>query len=91
MQYNTAGSPVGCPVQTGHQNKIHWFLRKQPIEEIKDLKFRVLVSGRVLELNPLSELSTGEFRCWTSNDSRIVSAWVNVSLEGEVLYTLGIT
>ncbi|XP_075714192.1 ADAMTS-like protein 3 [Rhinoderma darwinii] len=72
---------IGCPVQTSHQNTIHWFLRKQPIEEIKDLKYRVLVSGRVLEINPFSEQGTGEFRCWTSNDSRIVSAWVNVSLE----------
>ncbi|XP_075064006.1 ADAMTS-like protein 3 [Mixophyes fleayi] len=72
---------IGCPVQTSHQNKIHWFLRKQPIENMKDFKYRVLVSGRVLEINTLSEQSTGEYRCWTSSDSRIVSAWVNVSLE----------
>ncbi|KAM5170849.1 ADAMTS-like protein 3 [Mantella aurantiaca] len=72
---------IGCPVQTSHQNTIHWFLRKQPIEEIKSFKFRILVSGRVLEINSLSELSTGEYRCWTSNNSETLSAWVNVSLE----------
>ncbi|KAM9312600.1 ADAMTS-like protein 3 [Gastrophryne carolinensis] len=72
---------IGCPVQTSHQNKIHWFLRRQPIEEQRSFKYRLLVSGRVLEINPLSEQSAGEYKCWTSSNSNTVSAWVNVSIE----------
>ncbi|MEE6503271.1 hypothetical protein FKM82_004785 [Ascaphus truei] len=72
---------IGCPVQSSHRTPTHWFLRKQPIEEIKGFKYRVLVSGRVLEINPLSEQFAGEYRCWISNHSRTMSAWVNVTLE----------
>ncbi|KAM4676372.1 ADAMTS-like protein 3 [Discoglossus pictus] len=72
---------IGCPVQTSHRNTIHWFLRKQPIEDISGFKYRILVSGRVLEINPLSEQFSGEYRCLTSNNSRTMSAWVNVTLE----------
>ncbi|XP_068131428.1 ADAMTS-like protein 3 isoform X2 [Hyperolius riggenbachi] len=83
---SVAGKPgdllrIGCPVQTGHKNTIQWFLDKQPIEQIKTLKYRILVSGRVLEINPLTEQSAGEYRCWTSNNSKIVSATINISLE----------
>ncbi|KAE8617973.1 hypothetical protein XENTR_v10009239 [Xenopus tropicalis] len=72
---------IGCPVQTSHRNTIHWFLGTQPIEGIEGFQYRVLVSGRVLEIYPLSEQSVGEYRCWTSNNSKTMSAWVNVTLQ----------
>ncbi|XP_063305045.1 ADAMTS-like protein 3 isoform X1 [Pelobates fuscus] len=72
---------LGCPVQTNNPSTIHWFLKKQPMEGIKGLKYRLLVSGRVLEIKPLSEEYAGEYRCWTSNNSRTISAWVNLTLE----------
>ncbi|KAM4747336.1 ADAMTS-like protein 3 [Rhinophrynus dorsalis] len=72
---------IGCPVHTSHRNTIHWFLKKQPIEEIKGFQYRVLVSGRVLEIYPLTEQIAGEYRCWTTNNSKTMTAWVNVTLQ----------
>uniref|UniRef100_A0A8C5N372 ADAMTS like 3 n=1 Tax=Leptobrachium leishanense TaxID=445787 RepID=A0A8C5N372_9ANUR len=72
---------IGCPMQTNNPSTIHWFLRKQPMERMKGSKHRLLISGRVLEINPLSEEYAGEYRCWTSNNSRTISAWVNLTVE----------
>ncbi|KAG8440565.1 hypothetical protein GDO86_006347 [Hymenochirus boettgeri] len=72
---------IGCPVQTNHRTSVHWFLGKRPVEGIKGFQHRILVSGRVLEIYPLSESSVGEYRCWTSNNSRTLSAWVNVTMQ----------
>ncbi|KAM8972283.1 ADAMTS-like protein 3 [Pelodytes ibericus] len=71
---------IGCPVQTSQPTTIHWFLRKQPVEGIKGLQYRILIMGRVLEISSVSEEYSGEYRCWTNN-SRTISAWVNVTVE----------
>ncbi|XP_030045487.1 ADAMTS-like protein 3 isoform X1 [Microcaecilia unicolor] len=72
---------IGCPVHTSHRSKIHWFVKDQSVQQVKGLAYRILIGGRVLEVNPFSAQFSGQYRCWTSTNKQTVSAWVNVILE----------
>ncbi|XP_008163635.2 ADAMTS-like protein 3 isoform X1 [Chrysemys picta bellii] len=72
---------IGCPVHPNHGNMIRWFFRNRPVEEVKDLVYRALVGGRILEVNTVSGQFAGQYRCRTSTSVKPLSVWVNVKKE----------
>ncbi|XP_051776371.1 ADAMTS-like protein 3 isoform X1 [Erpetoichthys calabaricus] len=72
---------LGCPVLTNHKNPIHWRLQNQTMQKVPGLQYKILLAGRVLEVNTLFGRFYGRYQCHTSVNSQIMSAWVSVSLE----------
>ncbi|XP_041074069.1 ADAMTS-like protein 3 isoform X2 [Polyodon spathula] len=72
---------IGCPVLPNHRNAVRWYLRNQTLPEVRGLEYRVLVGGRVLEVSTLSGRFDGQYRCQTTTNSQILSAWINVMFE----------
>ncbi|XP_053127864.1 ADAMTS-like protein 3 isoform X3 [Hemicordylus capensis] len=73
---------IGCPVHPSTKNTIRWFFKNQPIEEIQGFIHRILVGGRILEVNITSGQFSGQYRCWASSTVKPLSVWVNVKKEG---------
>ncbi|XP_036400255.1 ADAMTS-like protein 3 [Megalops cyprinoides] len=72
---------IGCPVVPSHRDTVKWSFQNQTLKEASGLQYRMLVGGRVLEVNTLFGKFDGSYRCQTSTGSQPVSAWVRVSLE----------
>ncbi|XP_064421989.1 ADAMTS-like protein 3 isoform X2 [Latimeria chalumnae] len=79
---------IGCPVPHKARNTIRWYWNNLSIQEVQGAKFRILVGGRVLEVNTDSGRFAGQYKCWTSNDLQRITAWVNVNTE-EYRWQLG--
>lgn len=73
---------TGCPVHPSTKNTIRWFFKHQPIEEIEDFDYRLLVGGRILEVNITSIRFAGQYGCRTLASVKALSVWVNVKKEG---------
>ncbi|XP_063170025.1 ADAMTS-like protein 3 [Candoia aspera] len=72
---------IGCPVYPSANNTIRWFVRNQPIEEIKDFRHKTLVGGRILEFIIASDQFAGQYKCCASSNVKPLSVWVNVKKE----------
>ncbi|XP_031425571.1 ADAMTS-like protein 3 [Clupea harengus] len=72
---------IGCPVVPNHRKAIKWYFQNQTLEETLGLRHRMLVGGRILEVNTLHGTFDGHYRCQTQTDSQLLSAWVNISIE----------
>ncbi|XP_066557584.1 ADAMTS-like protein 3 [Amia ocellicauda] len=72
---------IGCPVLPNHRKAIYWYFQNQTLKEAPGLQYRMLVGGRVLEVNTLAGKFDGQFRCQTPTNSQPIFAWVNVHLE----------
>ncbi|XP_066491516.1 ADAMTS-like protein 3 [Tiliqua scincoides] len=79
---------IGCPVHPSTRNPIRWFFKHQPIEEIEDFDHRLLVGGRILEVNVISGQLAGQYSCRASASVKALSVWVNVKKE-EYTWELG--
>ncbi|KAG5270363.1 hypothetical protein AALO_G00191800 [Alosa alosa] len=79
---------IGCPVVPNHRKAIKWYFQNQTLEETQGLRHRLLVGGRVLEVNTLHGRFDGRYRCQTQTDSQLLSAWVHISVE-EFSWQLG--
>lgn len=78
----------GCPVVPNHRKTIKWYFQNQTLEEAQGPRHRMLVGGRVLEVNTLHGRFDGLYRCQTQMDTQLLSAWVQISVEGMCLCAL---
>ncbi|XP_028812367.1 ADAMTS-like protein 3 isoform X3 [Denticeps clupeoides] len=72
---------IGCPVVPNHRKAIKWYFQNQTVEEAQGLLHRLLVGGRVLEVNTHRGKFAGQYRCQTRSDGQLHSAWIQVNLE----------
>ncbi|XP_069567566.1 ADAMTS-like protein 3 isoform X1 [Brachyistius frenatus] len=86
---------IGCPVVPDHKSPVRWDYNNQTINQVPGpaqtrgpgpgpgLQHRMLVGGRVLEVNTLQGKFSGQYRCQTFiNSSRqTLSAWIHVHTE----------
>lgn len=72
---------IGCPVIPNHREAIKWYFQNQTLDEAHGLRHRMLVGGRVLEVNTLSGRFDGQYRCQTLTDTQALSASVLISTE----------
>lgn len=85
---------IGCPVVPDHKMPVRWFYNNQTLKEVagpvqssgprtgpgQGLQYRMLVGGRVLEVNTLQGPFFGRYQCQTfiSNIRQMLSAWIYV-------------
>ncbi len=88
---------TGCPVVPDHKQPMHWDYNNRTLKEVsgpaqtqghapgQGLQYRMLVGGRVLEVNTLQGKFSGRYRCQTliNNTRQMLSAWISVHTEGE--------
>ncbi|XP_008288512.1 ADAMTS-like protein 3 [Stegastes partitus] len=86
---------IGCPVVLDHKSPVHWDYDNQTLKEVsgsayaqdpvpgQGLQYRMLVGGRVLEVNTIQVKFSGRYGCQTSINStgQILSAWIHVHAE----------
>ncbi|XP_051235929.1 ADAMTS-like protein 3 isoform X2 [Dicentrarchus labrax] len=86
---------IGCPVVPDHKLPVRWDFNNQTLKEIlvvaqtrspgldQGLQYRMLVGGRVLEVNTLQEKFSGRYRCQTLINStrQVLSAWIFIHAE----------
>lgn len=86
---------IGCPVLQDHKLPVRWDYNNQTLKEVsskaqnqdpapgRGLQYRMLVGGRVLEVNTLQVKFSGRYRCQTSiNGTRqMLSAWIYIHTE----------
>ncbi|XP_067350273.1 ADAMTS-like protein 3 isoform X2 [Channa argus] len=84
---------IGCPVVPDHKLPVHWDYNNHTLTEFSDaahiqgpvpgLHYRMLVGGRVLEVNTLYVKFSGQYRCQTLINStrQILSAWIYIHTE----------
>ncbi|XP_033482099.2 ADAMTS-like protein 3 isoform X1 [Epinephelus lanceolatus] len=86
---------IGCPVVPDHKLPVRWDFNNQTLKEVsgpaqtqgpgpgQGLQYRMLVGGRVLEVNTLQVKFSGRYRCQTLINStrHMLSAWINVHTE----------
>ncbi|KAM3625298.1 uncharacterized protein V6R79_009807 [Siganus canaliculatus] len=78
---------IGCPVVPDHKQAVRWDYNNQTLKEAAGLgpglQYRMLVGGRVLEVNTLQMKFSGRYRCQTLHNStrQVMSAWIYVHTE----------
>ncbi|XP_031148578.1 ADAMTS-like protein 3 isoform X1 [Sander lucioperca] len=86
---------IGCPVVPDHKVPVRWDYNNQFLKEVSGptqtqsqgqdlgLQYRMLVGGRVLEVNTLQVKFSGRYQCQTLiNSTRpMLSAWIHVHTE----------
>uniref|UniRef100_A0A3P8RJI7 PLAC domain-containing protein n=1 Tax=Amphiprion percula TaxID=161767 RepID=A0A3P8RJI7_AMPPE len=86
---------IGCPVVPDHKSPVHWNYNNQTLRDVsgpahaqdpvpgQTVQYRMLVGGRVLEVNTLQVKFSGWYGCQTSINStrQILSAWIYVHPE----------
>ncbi|KAI3376757.1 hypothetical protein L3Q82_000351 [Scortum barcoo] len=84
---------IGCPVVPDHTVPVNWYYNNRTLKEVSGpaqtqgpgpgLQYRMLVGGRVLEVNTLQGKFSGRYRCQTpiNNTRQILSAWISVHTE----------
>ncbi|KAJ8247597.1 hypothetical protein GJAV_G00248130 [Gymnothorax javanicus] len=75
---------IGCPVVSSHRDSVRWYFQNRTLKDATGPQHRMLVGGRVLEVNTLLGRFNGSYRCQTSIASQPVSAWIHISLEDHV-------
>lgn len=87
----------GCPVLAHHKLPVMWDYNNLTLKEVSSPEhtegsgpkqgpqYRMLVGGRVIEVNTLQVEFSGRYRCWTLINStrQMLSAWMYVQIEGE--------
>ncbi|XP_022525237.2 ADAMTS-like protein 3 isoform X1 [Astyanax mexicanus] len=79
---------IGCPVVSSPRKPIKWTFQNQTLKQGAGLRYRMLVSGRVLEINTMTGRFNGHYGCQTYIDDQLVSAWIHV-LSQEFEWRLG--
>ncbi|XP_035538319.1 uncharacterized protein LOC118343549 [Morone saxatilis] len=88
---------IGCPVVPDHKLPVRWDFNNQTLKEIsvvaqtrspgldQGLQYRMLVGGRILEVNTLQDKFSGRYRCQTliNGTRQVLSAWIYHLTEGE--------
>ncbi|XP_026875646.2 ADAMTS-like protein 3 isoform X1 [Electrophorus electricus] len=69
---------IGCPVAPSHRKPIKWTYQNQTLKQVAGLHHRLLVGGRVLEVNTLGGMFDGRYGCQTSANNQLLSAWIHV-------------
>ncbi|TKS69437.1 ADAMTS-like protein 3 [Collichthys lucidus] len=86
---------IGCPVIPDHKLPVRWDYKDHMLKEVsgsvqtqrsalgQGLQYRMLVGGRVLEVNTLQMKFSGRYRCQTliSSTRQTLSAWINIYTE----------
>ncbi|XP_039986255.1 ADAMTS-like protein 1 [Xiphias gladius] len=84
---------IGCPVVPDHKLPVRWGYNNQTLKEVSypaqnqgaglGLQYRMLVGGRVLEVNTLQEKFSGRYHCQTliNSTSQILYAWIDIHAE----------
>ncbi|KAM9366905.1 ADAMTS-like protein 3 [Symphorus nematophorus] len=86
---------IGCPVVPDHKLPVRWDYNNQTLKDVSGqapaqvpgpghgLQYRMLVGGRVLEVNTLQVKFSGRYRCQTLINStrQILSAWIYIHTE----------
>ncbi|XP_030650096.1 ADAMTS-like protein 3 [Chanos chanos] len=79
---------IGCPVLSNHRKGIKWFYQNQTLRQAPGLRYRMLVGGRVLEVNTLGGKFEGRYGCHMHSDGQPLVSWVLV-LSQEYEWRLG--
>ncbi|XP_029576651.1 ADAMTS-like protein 3 isoform X1 [Salmo trutta] len=97
---------IGCPVVPDHRGPVRWDYQNHTLKEStwtgpdlspgqrlgpgQDLQYRILVGGRVLEVNTVQGRFSGHYRCQTPihDNTQLLSAWIHVHAE-EFAWRLG--
>ncbi|XP_035382800.1 ADAMTS-like protein 3 isoform X2 [Electrophorus electricus] len=74
---------IGCPVAPSHRKPIKWTYQNQTLKQVAGLHHRLLVGGRVLEVNTLGGMFDGRYGCQTSANNQLLSAWIHVLPQGQ--------
>lgn len=86
---------IGCPVLADHKLPVLWDYNNMTLKEVSSpeqsqrpgpgqgLQYRMLVGGRVLEVNTLQVKFSGRYRCQTLINStrQMLSAWIYAHIE----------
>ncbi|XP_031702131.1 ADAMTS-like protein 1 isoform X1 [Anarrhichthys ocellatus] len=86
---------IGCPVLADHKLPVLWDYNNMTLKEVsipeqtqgpgpgQGLQYRMLVGGRVLEVNTLQVKFSGRYRCQTLINStrQMLSAWIYAHIE----------
>ncbi|XP_070823725.1 ADAMTS-like protein 3 isoform X4 [Chaetodon trifascialis] len=82
---------IGCPVVADHKLPVRWDYNNQTLREVsgpaqtqgQGLQYRMLVRGRVLEVNTLQGKFSGQYRCQTPINStrQTLAAWIYIHTE----------
>ncbi|XP_060923660.1 ADAMTS-like protein 1 [Limanda limanda] len=84
---------IGCPVLPDHKLQVRWDYNNQTLKEISrpaqsqgpglGLQYRMLVAGRVLEVNSLHVKFSGRYQCQTfiNSTKQMLYAWIYVLSE----------
>ncbi|XP_076583415.1 ADAMTS-like protein 3 isoform X2 [Chaetodon auriga] len=86
---------IGCPVVADHKLPVRWDYNNQTLKEVpgpaqtqgpdlgQSLHYRMLVRGRVLEVNTLQGKFSGQYRCQTAINStrQTLAAWIYIHTE----------
>ncbi|XP_050971241.1 ADAMTS-like protein 3 [Labeo rohita] len=80
---------IGCPVVPSHRKPIKWSYQNQTLKQSPGVSHRMLVGGRVLEMNTHGGKFDGRYECQTqTNNQQRLTAWIHV-LSQEFEWRLG--
>ncbi|XP_016135918.1 ADAMTS-like protein 3 [Sinocyclocheilus grahami] len=80
---------IGCPVVPSHRKPIKWSYQNQTLKQSPGVSYRMLVRGRVLEMNTHGGKFDGRYECQTqTNNQQHLTAWIHV-LSQEFEWRLG--
>ncbi|XP_016369460.1 ADAMTS-like protein 3 [Sinocyclocheilus rhinocerous] len=80
---------IGCPVVPSHRKPIKWSYQNQTLKQSPGVSYRMLVGGRVLEMNTHGGKFDGRYECQTqTNNQQRLTAWIHV-LSQEFEWRLG--
>uniref|UniRef100_A0A8C1UB20 ADAMTS-like 3 n=1 Tax=Cyprinus carpio TaxID=7962 RepID=A0A8C1UB20_CYPCA len=80
---------IGCPVVPSHRKPIKWSYQNQTLKQSPGMSYRMLVGGRVLEMNMHGGTFDGRYECQTqTNNQQRLTAWIHV-LSQEFEWHLG--
>ncbi|XP_056590739.1 ADAMTS-like protein 3 isoform X2 [Triplophysa dalaica] len=69
---------IGCPVVPSHRKPITWSYQNKTLKQSPGRSYRILVGGRVLEMNTLGGKFDGRYECQTQTGNQQLTAWVHV-------------
>nr|XP_003198947.4 ADAMTS-like protein 3 [Danio rerio] len=80
---------IGCPVVPGHRRPIRWRFENRTLAAAAGGLYRLLVGGRVLEINTHTGSFSGRYQCQTqTNNQQQLTAWIHL-LSQEFEWRLG--
>ncbi|XP_052003679.1 ADAMTS-like protein 3 [Xyrauchen texanus] len=69
---------IGCPVVPSHRKPITWSYQNQTLKQRPGVRYRMLVGGRVLEMNTHGGKFDGRYECQTQTNNQQLMAWAYV-------------